>query len=211
MSFTARLHFFKGCFLQFPGVLPYKSDCLHFTLSLAQPLEKPYPLWHTFDPQNRTLSGTLPENPTLSATEIGQNGTLAVLAYAYCRQWECPTRGFQSCYSASPNGWHSFWNLCECHSILKRNCCHCHLLRIIVIFSFHSMTREKKSPLPHSLLVTCLCDNTEWSLGSTLTGIQTRLSDQKMQNTDCLMRLQYKGPSKLVKVYQASFKITQKK
>ncbi len=29
-------------------------------------------------------------NPTLCGTEIGQNGTLAILAYAYCRQWECP-------------------------------------------------------------------------------------------------------------------------
>ena len=28
--------------------------------------------------------------PTLCGTEIGQNGTLAVLAYAYYRQWECP-------------------------------------------------------------------------------------------------------------------------
>ena len=30
------------------------------------------------------------ENPTLCGTEIGQNGTLPVLAYMYCRQWECP-------------------------------------------------------------------------------------------------------------------------
>ncbi len=36
------------------------------------------------------LSGTLLENPTLCGTEISQNGTLAVRAYAYCHQWECP-------------------------------------------------------------------------------------------------------------------------
>ena len=58
--------------------------------ALAQKLEKPYPLWHTFDVQNPTLTGTLLENPTLSGTEICQNGTLAFLAYTYCRQWECP-------------------------------------------------------------------------------------------------------------------------
>ncbi len=46
--------------------------------------------WHTFGVQNPTLSGTLVENPTLCGNEVGQNGTLAVLAYAYCRQWECP-------------------------------------------------------------------------------------------------------------------------
>ncbi len=39
----------------------------------------PYPHWHK-----------ICENPTLCGTEVGQNGTLAVLAYAYCRQWECP-------------------------------------------------------------------------------------------------------------------------
>ena len=49
--------------------------------------KKPYPFWHTFGVQNPTLSGTLLENPTLCGTEIGQNG---VLAYAHCRQWECP-------------------------------------------------------------------------------------------------------------------------
>ncbi len=63
---------------------------LHSTLSLAQPLEKPYPFWHTFGVQNPTLSGTLLENPTLCGTEDGQNGTLANLVYTCCRQWECP-------------------------------------------------------------------------------------------------------------------------
>ncbi len=61
-----------------------------FHISLAQPLEKPYPFWHTFGVQNSTLSGTLLENPTLCGTEVGQYGTLAILAYVYCRQWECP-------------------------------------------------------------------------------------------------------------------------
>ncbi len=36
----------------------------------------PYPHWR--------------KNPTLCGTEVVQNGTLAVLAYVYCRQWECP-------------------------------------------------------------------------------------------------------------------------
>ena len=40
--------------------------------------------------KNPTFSGTLLENPTLCGTEVGQNGTLGVLAYEYCRQWECP-------------------------------------------------------------------------------------------------------------------------
>ncbi len=65
-------------------------QCWHFEFSLAQKLEKPYRLWHTFGVQNPTLTGTFLENTTLCGTEIGQNGTLAVLAYAYCRQWECP-------------------------------------------------------------------------------------------------------------------------
>ena len=54
---------------------------------VAQPLEKPYPSWHTLVVQNPTLSGTLLENLTLCGTEVGQNGTLPVLAYVYCRQW----------------------------------------------------------------------------------------------------------------------------
>ncbi len=62
----------------------------HSTLSLAQLLENPYPFWHTFGIQNPTLSGTLIKTPTLYGTEVGQNGTLAILAYVYCRQWECP-------------------------------------------------------------------------------------------------------------------------
>ena len=37
-----------------------------------------------------TISGTLLDNRTLCGTEIGQNGTLDILAYAYCPQWECP-------------------------------------------------------------------------------------------------------------------------
>ena len=57
--------------------------------------------WHK-NWENHTLYGThlvfktLPlvapclKNHTLCGTEIGQNGTLAVLAYAYCNQWECP-------------------------------------------------------------------------------------------------------------------------
>ncbi len=57
---------------------------------VAQPLEKPYPFWHTFGVQNPTLSGTLLENRTLCGTEVGQNGTLSVLAYMFCPQWECP-------------------------------------------------------------------------------------------------------------------------
>ena len=36
-----------------------------------------------------TLSGILLENPTLCGTEVGQNGTLAILAYVHCRHWEC--------------------------------------------------------------------------------------------------------------------------
>ncbi len=32
----------------------------------------------------------MPETPTLCGTEISGNGTLAVLAYAYFRKWECP-------------------------------------------------------------------------------------------------------------------------
>ena len=70
--------------------LSVKLYILHFALSLAQKLEKPYPLRHTLGVQNPTLTGTLLENLTLCGTEIGQNGTLAVLAYACCRQWECP-------------------------------------------------------------------------------------------------------------------------
>ena len=42
----------------------------------------PYPHWHK-------ICKTL-ENLTLCGTEVGQNGTLAVLAYVYYRQWECP-------------------------------------------------------------------------------------------------------------------------
>ena len=66
------------------------NDFLHSALSLAQTLTKPYPFWHTFGVQNPSLSGKLLENPTLCGTEVGQNGTLAVLAYAYHRKWECP-------------------------------------------------------------------------------------------------------------------------
>ena len=29
--------------------------------------------------------------------EVGQNGTLAVLAYVYCRQWECAPQGHIPC------------------------------------------------------------------------------------------------------------------
>ncbi len=54
-------------------------------------LRNPYPHWHKIC-ENHTLSGILIENPTLCGTEIGQNGTLAVLAYAHFRQWECPPR-----------------------------------------------------------------------------------------------------------------------
>ena len=43
---------------------------------------------HTFGVQNPTLRGTLLGNPTLCGTEVGLNGTLAVLAYMLCRQWE---------------------------------------------------------------------------------------------------------------------------
>ncbi len=50
--------------------------------------------------QNHTLPSThskpLLENPTLCGIEIGQNGTLVILAYAHCRQWECPPLGTQS-------------------------------------------------------------------------------------------------------------------
>ncbi len=45
---------------------------LHFALSLAHPLETPYPLWHTYGVQNPTLRGTLPETPNLWGTEICQ-------------------------------------------------------------------------------------------------------------------------------------------
>ncbi len=57
---------------------------------MAQPLEKPYPLWHTYGVQNltRIISGTLLETPALCGTGISQIGTLAVLAYVYCHQWE---------------------------------------------------------------------------------------------------------------------------
>ncbi len=65
-------------------------DILHYALFLAQPEQKPYPLWQIFGVQNPIFSGTLLENPTLCGTEIGQNGTLAILAYAYCRQQEYP-------------------------------------------------------------------------------------------------------------------------
>ncbi len=62
---------------------------------------KPYPYWHKIwteihtltGTKNPNLSGTLLENPTLCGNGIGQNGTLAVLAYAYCRQWEYPPGG----------------------------------------------------------------------------------------------------------------------
>ena len=65
-------------------------DFLRSALSVAQPLEKPYPLWHTFCVQNPTLSGTLLENTTLCGTGLDQNGTLAVLAFTYSCQWVCP-------------------------------------------------------------------------------------------------------------------------
>ncbi len=81
-----------NCWRVAPKIRPILSNFWHSTLSLAQQLEKPYPFWHTFAVQNPILSGTLLENPTLCGTEVGQNGTLAVLAYAYCRQWECPPR-----------------------------------------------------------------------------------------------------------------------
>ncbi len=63
-------------------------DILHS--SWHNHVQKPDPLWHTFGVQNPTFSGTLLENPTLCGTEFDQNGTLAVLAYAYCRLWEYP-------------------------------------------------------------------------------------------------------------------------
>ncbi len=74
-------------------IRPIYRNFWHSALFLAQPVGKPYPLWHTFGVQNPTLSGTLLENPTLCGTDIGQNGTLAVLEYAHCRQWECPPGG----------------------------------------------------------------------------------------------------------------------
>ncbi len=72
-----------------PWLDPYPGHTRDPGVTLAQPLEK-----NTFGVQNPNLSGILHvlENPTLCGTEIGQNGTLAVLAYAYCHQWECLPR-----------------------------------------------------------------------------------------------------------------------
>ncbi len=55
-------------------------DILH---NLGTTTRKLYPFWHTFRVKNR--SGTLLENTTIYDTEI--------LAYVYCRQWECPPSG----------------------------------------------------------------------------------------------------------------------
>ncbi len=62
-----------GKFSAIFAILPFSwhNQCKNHTLWL----------WHTFGVQNPTLNGTLLENSTLCGTEIGQNGTLAVLAY----------------------------------------------------------------------------------------------------------------------------------
>ena len=79
-----------NCWHIAPEIRPILRNFWHSTLSLAQQLKNPYPFWHKSGVQNPTLNGTLLKNPTLCGTEIGQNGTLAVLAYEYCCQWECP-------------------------------------------------------------------------------------------------------------------------
>ena len=35
-----------------------------------------------------TLSGHIASKPTLNGTEMCQKGTLAILSYAYCHQWQ---------------------------------------------------------------------------------------------------------------------------
>ena len=70
---------------------PYWHKICETLPLLAQNLDpNPYPFNLVFN----TLSGTLLENPTLCGTEVGHNGTLAVLAYMYCHQWECPPGGY---------------------------------------------------------------------------------------------------------------------
>ncbi len=90
---VAQLVFKNGSLAQF--LARSTENLANSALFLAQPVQKPYPLWHTFGVQDSTLSGTLLENPTLCGTEIGQNGTLAVLAYVYRHQWEHPPRGVE--------------------------------------------------------------------------------------------------------------------
>ncbi len=66
---------------------PILWNFLHSTLSLGTTTGKTIPfLAHNWC-SNPTLSGTLLEYPTLCGTEVGQNGTLAILAYVYCHQF----------------------------------------------------------------------------------------------------------------------------
>ena len=88
-------------------------------------MQKLYPLWHTFGVQDPTLSGTLLETPTLCGTEIGQNGTLAVLAYAYCRQWEYPP-GYCRYVKISYLYAYPLKFLC----IQRKNMCRCNILNL---------------------------------------------------------------------------------
>ncbi len=123
-----------------------------------------YPQWHkiskTLPCQNPTLSGTLLENPTLCGTEIGQNGTLAILAYAYCRQWKCPPPGkWFSCESADTwtnrhLRWDQFYTLDCWHgresslSTITKNCVT--FLQVSAIF--HQNQHHVGPTFPASLL-----------------------------------------------------------
>ena len=88
-----------ACWQQLDNLVRFLTFCtLPRTTTGKSFSEKPNPFWHTFGVQNPTLSGTLLENPTLCGTEIGQNGTLAILAYVYGHQWECPLRPIAQTY-----------------------------------------------------------------------------------------------------------------
>ena len=58
-----------------------------------------------------SYSSSSHQNPTLCGAEIGQNGTLAVLANAYCRQWECPPPPAGMLYSCSIQPWGTMQNI----------------------------------------------------------------------------------------------------
>ena len=96
---TLYLDFYRNTLSTKPwGVVTWK---MYIPARMAP--QNPYPHWHK-------ISGTLLENPTLCGTEVDQNGTLAVLAYAYGRQWECLPPGIKPCLASqnAQNGHYCF-------------------------------------------------------------------------------------------------------
>ena len=53
---SSKVVYHYNCWRVAPKIRPIYRNFCHSALFLAQPLENPYPLWHTFGVQNPTLS-----------------------------------------------------------------------------------------------------------------------------------------------------------